>query len=170
MCNSDSGCVLPACQCCSSIPDLVLPLNQRAGYCKVPAETRAAQLQDARCLLAVDAGHLSGADHRYVYSSTPPIQCNVLITVPCETPYRNTCPMACSRGHLQGHTMRFGSTAKVLLKCKLKYYRISECLQGHGVQGRAASCPSLRCSAGLRLSAEGCRPAAASAPVLVDIM
>ena len=25
------------------------------------------------------------------------------------------------------HTMRFGSTAKVLLKCKLKYYRISEC-------------------------------------------
>ena len=23
--------------------------------------------------------------------------------------------------------MRFGSTAKVLLKCKLKYYRISEC-------------------------------------------
>ena len=26
-----------------------------------------------------------------------------------------------------GGTMRFGSTAKVLLKCKLKYYRISEC-------------------------------------------
>ena len=25
-----------------------------------------------------------------------------------------------------GCTMRFGSTAKVLLKCKLKYYRISE--------------------------------------------
>ena len=25
-------------------------------------------------------------------------------------------------------TMRFGSTAKVLLKCNLKYYRISECL------------------------------------------
>ena len=25
------------------------------------------------------------------------------------------------------HTMRFGSTTKVLLKCKLKYYRISEC-------------------------------------------
>ncbi len=24
-------------------------------------------------------------------------------------------------------TMRFGSTAKVLLKCRLKYYRISEC-------------------------------------------
>ena len=24
-------------------------------------------------------------------------------------------------------TLRFGSTAKVLLKCKLKYYRISEC-------------------------------------------
>ena len=23
--------------------------------------------------------------------------------------------------------MRFGSTAEVLLKCKLKYYRISEC-------------------------------------------
>ena len=30
------------------------------------------------------------------------------------------------------HTMRFGSTAKVLLKCKLKYYRISEC--DHHVQ------------------------------------
>ena len=29
------------------------------------------------------------------------------------------------RRHL---TMRFGSTAKVLLKCKLKYYRISECI------------------------------------------
>ena len=28
---------------------------------------------------------------------------------------------------LTGRTMRFGSTAKVLLKCKLKYYRISEC-------------------------------------------
>ncbi len=27
------------------------------------------------------------------------------------------------------HTMRFGSTAKVLLKCKLKYCRISECVQ-----------------------------------------
>ena len=26
------------------------------------------------------------------------------------------------------HTMRFGSAAKVLLKCKLKYYRISECI------------------------------------------
>ena len=26
--------------------------------------------------------------------------------------------------------MRFGSTAKVLLKCKLKYYKISECI-GH---------------------------------------
>ena len=25
------------------------------------------------------------------------------------------------------HTMRFGSTAKVLAECKLKYYRISEC-------------------------------------------
>ena len=30
-------------------------------------------------------------------------------------------------GQDQPHTMRFGSTAKVLLKCKLKYYRISEC-------------------------------------------
>ena len=39
--------------------------------------------------------------------------------------------------------MRFGSTAKVLLKCKLKYYRISECgttsafLSGTGVLNRA---------------------------------
>ena len=30
---------------------------------------------------------------------------------------------------MHDHTMRFGSTAKVLLKCKLKYYRISECDQ-----------------------------------------
>ncbi len=30
--------------------------------------------------------------------------------------------------------MRFGSTAKVLAKCKLKYYRISECLQGAWVK------------------------------------
>ena len=28
---------------------------------------------------------------------------------------------------IPGGTMRFGSTAKVLAKCKLKYYRISEC-------------------------------------------
>ena len=27
------------------------------------------------------------------------------------------------------HTMKFGSTAKVLAECKLKYYSISECLQ-----------------------------------------
>ena len=38
------------------------------------------------------------------------------------------------------YTMRFGSTAKVLLKCKLKDYRISEC----------ASCPTdnARCTRG----------------------
>ena len=30
--------------------------------------------------------------------------------------------------------MRFGSTAKVLLKCKLKYYRISECYRTLVVQ------------------------------------
>ena len=34
--------------------------------------------------------------------------------------------LQCGAGQCQ-HTMRFGSTAKVLLKCKLKYYRISEC-------------------------------------------
>ena len=32
-------------------------------------------------------------------------------------------------------TMRFGSTAKVLAECKLKYYRISECCWKEG-QGR----------------------------------
>ncbi len=31
--------------------------------------------------------------------------------------------------------MRFGSTAKVLLKCKLKYYRISECSTCHETCG-----------------------------------
>ena len=36
-------------------------------------------------------------------------------------------------------TMRFGSTAKVLLKCKLKYYRISECVPpSHGLGWRSA--------------------------------
>ena len=37
------------------------------------------------------------------------------------------------RGHRP--TMRFGSTAKVLLRCKLKYYRISEC----GLASRAST-------------------------------
>ena len=32
-------------------------------------------------------------------------------------------------------TMRFGSTAKVLLKCKLKYYRISECCSAWSDEG-----------------------------------
>ena len=32
-----------------------------------------------------------------------------------------------------GRTMRFGSTAKVLLKCKLKYYRISEWDAAHAL-------------------------------------
>ena len=42
----------------------------------------------------------------------------------------------------QAHcTMRFGSTAKVLPKCKLKYYRISECIgdDDPGTQGGYAS-------------------------------
>ena len=37
-------------------------------------------------------------------------------------------------------TMRFGSTAKVLLKCKLKYYRISEC---HGDAGHCSKAWSI---------------------------
>ena len=41
-----------------------------------------------------------------------------------------TCRPALSRAH---GTMRFGSAAKVLLKCKLKYYRISECMVLHPV-------------------------------------
>ena len=44
-------------------------------------------------------------------------------------------------------TMRFGSTAKVLLKCKLKYYRISECAGSASAQATAgpktASCCAL---------------------------
>ena len=35
--------------------------------------------------------------------------------------------------------MRFGSTAKVLLKCKLKYYRISECVRHVQIRRWAAS-------------------------------
>ena len=34
--------------------------------------------------------------------------------------------------------MRFGSTAKVLAKCKLKYYRISECAGGPEAAGHAS--------------------------------
>ena len=30
--------------------------------------------------------------------------------------------------HVHHGTMRFGSTAKVLAECNLKYYRISECM------------------------------------------
>ena len=39
-------------------------------------------------------------------------------------------------------TMRFGSTAKVLLKCKLKYYRISEC--GYACLARSAHACMMR--------------------------
>ena len=48
-------------------------------------------------------------------------------------------------------TMRFGSTAKVLLNCKLKYYRISKCAGGDTGQDpqraplspfQIAACPS----------------------------
>ena len=42
-------------------------------------------------------------------------------------------PIACIDMHDGPSTMRFGSTAKVLLKCKLKYYRISECRQGQDI-------------------------------------
>ena len=44
----------------------------------------------------------------------------------CQFGYRKN-----GRGSVH-HTMRFGSTAKVLLKCKLKYYRISECIRREG--------------------------------------
>ncbi len=37
--------------------------------------------------------------------------------------------------------MRFGSTAKVLLKCKLKYYRISECMGACAMVSSSASDP-----------------------------
>ena len=40
-------------------------------------------------------------------------------------------------------TMRFGSTAKVLLKCKLKYYRISECAAKPGMTC-CCQCPQAR--------------------------
>ena len=35
-------------------------------------------------------------------------------------------PFGMYHAGMQGCTMRFGSTAKVLAECKLKYYRISE--------------------------------------------
>ena len=40
---------------------------------------------------------------------------------------RQFCMQALISWRQDARTMRFGSTAKVLLKCKLKYYRISEC-------------------------------------------
>ncbi len=52
-------------------------------------------------------------------------------------------------------TMRFGSTAKVLLKCKLKYYRISECfavpLEGCGAGILPGSTSTALLSAGSEL-------------------
>ncbi len=47
------------------------------------------------------------------------------------------------------HAMRFGSTAKVLAKCMLKYYRISEsssCLHGQRAQNIVASQEDTKCS------------------------
>ena len=39
------------------------------------------------------------------------------------------------------HTMRFGSTAKVLAECKLKDYRISECARLQGIQKFVCALP-----------------------------
>ena len=39
-------------------------------------------------------------------------------------------------------TMRFGSTAKVLAKCMLKYYRISECQAAETAAGLSSQWPS----------------------------
>ena len=45
------------------------------------------------------------------------------------------------------HTMRFGSTAKVLAKCMLKYYRISECVSTDS--GQTCVCgPQVQCYSG----------------------
>ena len=79
---------------------------------------------------------------------------------PCHCAYTLDTWVPASRvWHLQTNqpcTMRFGSTAKVLLKCKLKYYRISECLvdpgscgfarRGHGYIPSSLSVPQIsRC-------------------------
>ena len=53
------------------------------------------------------------------------------------------------------HTMKFGSIAKVLLKCKLKYYRISECVQGHLQMSGEVWDPIICSKAAGRLLAEG---------------
>ena len=45
--------------------------------------------------------------------------------------------------------MRFGSTAKVLLKCKLKYYRISECGGSIGLASCSVRPAPLQCFAAI---------------------
>ena len=47
--------------------------------------------------------------------------------------------------------MRFGSTAKVLAKCMLKYYKISECGGQHAVQPPPTVPTQIRCSILLRV-------------------
>ena len=57
------------------------------------------------------------------------------------------CRMAADFGHCPGAhhgTMRFGSTAKVLLKCRLKCYRISECMVLHPQDQTSVQCKNSR--------------------------
>ena len=65
------------------------------------------------------AGGIGGCRQKHRQQTQPfcsqPLHCTCLF---CIAPHPELVKAPC--------TMRFGSTAKVLLKCKLKYYRISE--------------------------------------------
>ena len=61
-------------------------------------------------------------------------------------------------------TMRFGSTAKVLLKCKLKYYRISECGAPSSADPRPLGLPRRKLQRHQRGAAR-CDPAGDGYPV-----
>ena len=81
--------------------------------------------QSKRCLANISGNLVSETEGRSwsgAQSADPTLSCTAIVSMDrwqYQTGYPSTGGCAC--------TMRFGSTAKVLLKCKLKYYRISEC-------------------------------------------
>ena len=122
--NSSAGSAGPRCLCFMQICCAAFGLRSTlagAGNAACPAADRghcADQGGDAQALLD-DGNTVPGTEWR-------------LLPRPADQDSAKRC---CSDGlHRVSHqpgvpgTMRFGSTTKVLAKCMLKYYRISECL------------------------------------------
>ncbi len=77
-----------------------------------------------------------------IHASAAYCHLEYLLNTFCSRGHSNACSLVCEcrlRSILNAHrlcsTMRFGSTARVLLKCKLKYYRFSECVLISGSKG-----------------------------------